>query len=118
MGRSCTLDHNIIIFNFVTGLRYAGTGNADAQELLYSYSIYFLNEVMYCLRVISCHSWAYFLRFHDKVFACAFQIKPVASSNWGRHPKGLSKYVERATLETCLSVVVLSLSLVRELPLY
>lgn len=68
---------------FSIGLRYAGTGNADAQELLYSYSIYFLNE-----------------------------IKPVASSNWGRHPKGLSKYVERATLETCLSVVVLSLSLV------
>ena len=67
----------------MTGLRYAGTGNADARELLYSFSIYILNE-----------------------------IKLVASSNSGRHPKGLSKYVERQTLETCLSVVVLSLSLV------
>ncbi|KAH9317547.1 hypothetical protein KI387_019316, partial [Taxus chinensis] len=65
------------------GLRYAGTENADAQELLYSYSIYFLNE-----------------------------IKPVASSSGARHPKGLSKYVDRATLETCLSVTILSLSLV------
>lgn len=64
-------------------MRYAGTANADAQELLYSYSIYFLNE-----------------------------IKPVAASNIARHPKGLSKYVDRATLEACLSVIILSLSLV------
>ncbi|XP_038980234.1 anaphase-promoting complex subunit 1 isoform X2 [Phoenix dactylifera] len=28
------------------GLKYAGTKNGDAQELLYNYAIYFLNEVM------------------------------------------------------------------------
>jgi len=27
------------------GLKYAGTKNGDAQELLYNYAVYFLNEV-------------------------------------------------------------------------
>ncbi|XP_077233026.1 E3 ubiquitin ligase isoform X2 [Tasmannia lanceolata] len=65
------------------GLRYAGTRNGDAQELLYNYAIYFLNE-----------------------------IKPVPVTSGNALPKGLSQYVDRCTLETCLHLIVLSLSVV------
>ncbi|KAM1253481.1 hypothetical protein ACFX2J_041359 [Malus domestica] len=64
------------------GLRFAGTKDANAQELLYSYAVYFLNE-----------------------------IKPVSATS-GTFPKGLSHYVDRSTLEICLHLIVLSLSLV------
>ncbi|KAL0382140.1 UNVERIFIED_CONTAM: Anaphase-promoting complex subunit [Sesamum calycinum] len=65
------------------GLRFAGTRDGNAQELLYKYAIYFLNE-----------------------------IKPVCVSNGNGLPKGLSIYVDRGTLETCLHLIVLSLCLV------
>ncbi|KAF6170410.1 hypothetical protein GIB67_014340 [Kingdonia uniflora] len=65
------------------GLRYAGTRNGDAQELLYNYAIYFLNE-----------------------------IKPVSVTCANNFPKKLSKYVDRGTLEICLHLTVLSLCVV------
>ncbi|KAF5179420.1 Anaphase-promoting complex subunit [Thalictrum thalictroides] len=65
------------------GLRYAGTRNGNAQELLYNYAIYFLNE-----------------------------IKPVSMTSSKGLPKGLSKFVDRGTLEICLHLVVISLSVV------
>ncbi|OVA02727.1 Anaphase-promoting complex subunit 1 [Macleaya cordata] len=65
------------------GLRYAGTRNGNAQELLYNYAIYFLNE-----------------------------IKPVSVTSVNALPKGLSRYVDRGTLEICLHLIVLSLSVV------
>ncbi|KAJ4980944.1 hypothetical protein NE237_031781 [Protea cynaroides] len=65
------------------GLRYAGTRNGDAQELLYNYAVYFLNE-----------------------------IKPVSVTSGITLPKGLSQYVDRGTLEICLHLIVLSLSVV------
>ncbi|KAI3988958.1 hypothetical protein MKX01_016529 [Papaver californicum] len=65
------------------GLRYAGTRNSNAQELLYNYAIYFLNE-----------------------------IKPVTGASVRTLPKGLSLYVDRGTLEICLHLIVLSLSVV------
>ncbi|KAF3433403.1 hypothetical protein FNV43_RR24505 [Rhamnella rubrinervis] len=64
------------------GLRYAGTKDANAQELLYNYALYFLNE-----------------------------IKPVSATS-GTFPKGLSHFVDRGTLEMCLHLIVLSLSVV------
>eukprot|EP01018_Ginkgo_biloba_P012111 Gb_37425 [translate_table: standard] len=68
---------------FSIGLRYAGTANADAQELLHHYSLYFLKE-----------------------------IKPAASSRGDEGPKLLTSYVDRSVLETCLNVTILSLSVV------
>ncbi|KAK1284173.1 Anaphase-promoting complex subunit 1 [Acorus calamus] len=65
------------------GLKYAGTRNGEAQELLYRYAVYFLSE-----------------------------IKPISVAVTSSLPKGLSKYVDRGTLETCLHLVVLSLSVV------
>ncbi|KAL1825219.1 hypothetical protein ACET3Z_011997 [Daucus carota] len=65
------------------GLTYAGTRDGHAQELLYKYAIYFLNE-----------------------------IKPVSVSSCKSFPKGLLQYVDRGTLETCLHLIVLSLSVV------
>ncbi|XP_010253785.1 PREDICTED: anaphase-promoting complex subunit 1 [Nelumbo nucifera] len=65
------------------GLRYAGTRNGNAQELLYDYAIYFLNE-----------------------------IKPVSVTSGCVLPKGVSQYVDRGTLELCLHLIVLSLSVV------
>ncbi|KAL6003369.1 hypothetical protein ACLOJK_023592 [Asimina triloba] len=65
------------------GLRYAGSRNSDAQELLYNYAIYFLNE-----------------------------IKPISVTSGDALPKGLSQYVDRFTLETCLHLIVLSLTVV------
>ncbi|KAG5528369.1 hypothetical protein RHGRI_029142 [Rhododendron griersonianum] len=37
--------HYVFCVTFSFGLRFAGTKNGDAQELLYDYAIYFLNEV-------------------------------------------------------------------------
>uniref|UniRef100_A0A5B7B7B0 Putative anaphase-promoting complex subunit 1 isoform X2 n=1 Tax=Davidia involucrata TaxID=16924 RepID=A0A5B7B7B0_DAVIN len=65
------------------GLRFAGTRNGNAQELLYSYAVYFLNE-----------------------------IKTVSVTSGNTLPKGLSHYVDGCTLETCLHLIVLSLSVV------
>ncbi|XP_073016150.1 anaphase-promoting complex subunit 1 isoform X1 [Primulina eburnea] len=65
------------------GLKFAGTRDGNAQELLYKYVVYFLNE-----------------------------IKPVCASDGNRFPKGLSAYVDRGTLETCLHLTVLSLCVV------
>lgn len=64
------------------GLRFAGTKNGNAQELLYNYAVYFLNE-----------------------------IKPVSATS-GTFPRGLSHFVDRGTLEICLHLIVLSLSVV------
>ncbi|KAL0359162.1 UNVERIFIED_CONTAM: Anaphase-promoting complex subunit [Sesamum angustifolium] len=75
---------NIVVGACISlGLRFAGTRDGNAQELLYKYAIYFLNE-----------------------------IKPVCVSNGNGLPKGLSVYVDRGTLETCLHLIVLSLCLV------
>ncbi|KAL8144559.1 hypothetical protein V2J09_017591 [Rumex salicifolius] len=65
------------------GLKYAGSRNGNVQEILYGYAIYFLNE-----------------------------IKPISSDNGNSRPKGLSKFVDRGTLEICLHLIVLSLSVV------
>ncbi|KAK7300517.1 hypothetical protein RJT34_11363 [Clitoria ternatea] len=65
------------------GLVFAGTRNGNAQELLYEFAIYFLNE-----------------------------IKPVSPTSGNVFPKGLSRYIDRGTLETCLHLTVLSLSVV------
>ncbi|KAJ4982165.1 hypothetical protein NE237_033002 [Protea cynaroides] len=64
-------------------LRYAATRNGDAQELLYNFAVYFLNE-----------------------------IKPVSVTSGITLPKGLSQYVDPGTLEICLHLIVLSLSVV------
>ncbi|KAM4104226.1 hypothetical protein ACJW30_06G141300 [Castanea mollissima] len=65
------------------GLRFAGTKNGNAQELLYEYAVYFLNE-----------------------------IKPVSATSGNTFPKGLSHYIDRGTLEICLHLIVLSLSVI------
>ncbi|XP_021862745.2 anaphase-promoting complex subunit 1 isoform X2 [Spinacia oleracea] len=65
------------------GLKYAGSRNANAQELLYSYAIYFLNE-----------------------------IKSISGTAGSMFPRGLLKFVDRSTLEICLHLAVLSLALV------
>lgn len=65
------------------GLKYAGSRNGDAQELLYNYTVHFLNE-----------------------------IKNISVQTPSILPKGLLRYVDRGTLELCLHLIVLSLSLV------
>ncbi|XP_010067541.2 anaphase-promoting complex subunit 1 isoform X5 [Eucalyptus grandis] len=65
------------------GLKFAGTMDGNAQELLYEYAVYFLNE-----------------------------MKPVAPVSGSNFPKGLANYVDRGTLEICLHLIVLSLSVV------
>lgn len=65
------------------GLKYAGSRNGNVQEILYGYAMYFLNE-----------------------------IKPISSDTGSNLPKGLSKFVDRGTLEICLHLIVLSLSVV------
>ncbi|KAG9443865.1 hypothetical protein H6P81_015205 [Aristolochia fimbriata] len=80
----CQAYVNIVTGSCISlGLRYAGTRNMDAQELLYSYAVYLLNE-----------------------------IKPISAMSGNTFPKGLSQYVDRSTLETCLHLIVLSLSVV------
>eukprot|EP00257_Ricinus_communis_P020956 XP_015580327.1 anaphase-promoting complex subunit 1 [Ricinus communis] len=65
------------------GLRFAGTRDGNVQELLYGYAVYFLNE-----------------------------IKPISATNGKNYPKGLSRYIDKGTLEICLHLIVLSLSVV------
>ncbi|KAI5082088.1 hypothetical protein GOP47_0001831 [Adiantum capillus-veneris] len=65
------------------GLRYAGTCSAEAQELLYQYTHYFLKEKR--------------------------SAAPVGGTVG---PDGKYSYVDRGTLETCLNVAALSLSVV------
>ncbi|XP_010543717.1 PREDICTED: anaphase-promoting complex subunit 1 isoform X2 [Tarenaya hassleriana] len=65
------------------GLRFAGTRDGNARELLSNYALYLLNE-----------------------------IKPVSATTGDRFPRGLSKYVDRGTLEMCLYLIILSLSVV------
>ncbi|CAM8913570.1 unnamed protein product [Rhodiola kirilowii] len=65
------------------GLRYAGTRDDNAQELLYEHALYFLNE-----------------------------IKTVSAFKGTGLPKGLCQYVDRGTLEMSLHLAVLSLSVV------
>uniref|UniRef100_J3M678 Anaphase-promoting complex subunit 1 n=1 Tax=Oryza brachyantha TaxID=4533 RepID=J3M678_ORYBR len=65
------------------GLKYAGSRNSDAQELLYAYAVHFLNE-----------------------------IKHVSVQTQSILLKGLLQHVDRGTLELCLHLIVLSLSLV------
>lgn len=65
------------------GLRYAGTSSADAQQLLYRYALYFLKEKR-----------------------SAAPLGGTVGSN------GRCLYVDRGTLETCLNVAILSLSVV------
>ncbi|KAK9061061.1 hypothetical protein SSX86_018241 [Deinandra increscens subsp. villosa] len=65
------------------GLRFAGTKDGSAHDLLYSYAVAFLNE-----------------------------IKPLSVKSLHGFPRGLSQYVDRGTLETCLHVIALSLSVV------
>ncbi|KAK4359004.1 hypothetical protein RND71_021233 [Anisodus tanguticus] len=67
----------------LAGLRYAGSRDGNLQELLYKYAMYFLNE-----------------------------IKPVSVSSGHAFPKGLSRYIDRGSLETCLHLIVLSLCVV------
>ncbi|KAE8656310.1 Anaphase-promoting complex subunit 1 [Hibiscus syriacus] len=59
--------------------------DAKTTELLYEYVVYFLNE-----------------------------IKLVSTTNRNTFPKGLSQYVDRSTLEMCLYLIVLSLSVVMD----
>ncbi|KAG2334579.1 hypothetical protein Bca52824_005759 [Brassica carinata] len=65
------------------GLRFAGTRDGNARDLLYNYALYLLNE-----------------------------IKPVSSTSGTAFPRGISKFVDRGTLEMCLYLVILSLSVV------
>ncbi|XP_050212163.1 anaphase-promoting complex subunit 1 isoform X2 [Mercurialis annua] len=65
------------------GLRFAGTRDGNVQELLYGYAVYFLNE-----------------------------IKPVSATSANTSVKGLSRYIDRGTLEICLHLIVLSLSVI------
>lgn len=75
---------NIVVGACISlGLRFAGTRDGNAQDLLYKYAVYFLNE-----------------------------IKPVSVSSKHSLPKGLSSYVDRGTLESCLHLIVLSLCVV------
>ncbi|GJR84537.1 anaphase-promoting complex subunit 1 isoform X1 [Tanacetum coccineum] len=65
------------------GLRFAGSKDGSAHDLLYSYAVAFLNE-----------------------------IKPLSVKKLPGFPRGLSQYVDRGTLETCLHLIALSLSVV------
>ncbi|KAL6620059.1 hypothetical protein ACP70R_035198 [Stipagrostis hirtigluma subsp. patula] len=65
------------------GLKHAGSRNGDAQEILYAYAVNFLNE-----------------------------IKHIPVRTPSMLPKGLLQYVDRGTLELCLHLIVLALSLV------
>ncbi|KAK8947459.1 Anaphase-promoting complex subunit 1 [Platanthera zijinensis] len=75
---------NIVVGACISiGLKYAGTRNGDAQELLYNYVMYFLNEINYAS------------------FLCKYDL-----------PMGLLQHVDRGTLEMSLHLVVLSLCVV------
>ncbi|KFK24970.1 hypothetical protein AALP_AA8G049400 [Arabis alpina] len=65
------------------GMRFAGTRDGNARDLLNNYALYLLNE-----------------------------IKPVSATPGNAFPRGISKYVDRGTLEMCLYLIILSLSVV------
>ncbi|CAN6838494.1 unnamed protein product [Brassica oleracea] len=65
------------------GLRFAGTRDVNARDLLNNYALYLLHE-----------------------------IKPVSAPPGNGFPKGIAKHVDRGTLEMCLYLIVLSLSVV------
>ncbi|XP_010423455.1 PREDICTED: anaphase-promoting complex subunit 1 isoform X1 [Camelina sativa] len=65
------------------GLRFAGTRDGNARDLLKNYALYLLNE-----------------------------IKPLSATPGNAFPKGISKYVDRGTLEMCLYLIIISLSVV------
>ncbi|KAH0895291.1 hypothetical protein HID58_044859 [Brassica napus] len=65
------------------GLRFAGTRDGNARDLLNNYALYLLNE-----------------------------IKPVSAPPASGFLKGIAKHVDRGTLEMCLYLIVLSLSVV------
>ncbi|KAF2560548.1 hypothetical protein F2Q70_00014078 [Brassica cretica] len=65
------------------GLRFAGTRDGNARDLLNNYVLYLLHE-----------------------------IKPVSAPPGNGFPKGIAKHVDRGTLEMCLYLIVLSLSVV------
>lgn len=94
----------------LAGLRFAGTRDGNAQELLYKYAVYFLNEV--CLEIMLLQDSS--IDFENFTIA-PVQIKPVCASNANGLPKGLSHYVDRGTLETYLHLIVLSLCVVGSL---
>lgn len=94
----------------LAGLRFAGTRDGNAQEFLYKYAVYFLNEV--CLGIIVS---AFLYQWTLRNSPLHLQIKPVCASNANDLPKGLSSYVDRGTLETYLHLIVLSLCVVGSL---
>ncbi|CAN8257090.1 unnamed protein product [Cochlearia groenlandica] len=65
------------------GLRFAGTRDGNARDLLNNYALYLLNE-----------------------------IKLVSATPENTFPRGISKYVDRGTLEMCIYLIILSLSVV------
>jgi anaphase-promoting complex subunit 1 len=65
------------------GLRFAGTRDGNARDLLNSYALYLLNE-----------------------------IKPLSATPGNAFPRGISKFVDRGTLEMCLYLIIISLSVV------
>ncbi|EFH47427.1 hypothetical protein ARALYDRAFT_487351 [Arabidopsis lyrata subsp. lyrata] len=65
------------------GLRFAGTRDGNARDLLNNYALYLLNE-----------------------------IKPLSATPGNAFPRGISKYVDRGTLEMCLYLIIISLSVV------
>lgn len=91
----------------LAGLRFAGTRDGNAQELLYKYAVYFLNEV--CLEIMLLQ---FALIDFENFTIAPVQIKPVCASNANGLPKGLSHYVDRGTLEAYLHLIVLSLCVV------
>ena len=99
---------NFELFLMFVGLRFAGTRDGRSQELLYDYAVYFLNEVcpLFWCPTISrvCQSVSSSFLY--------LQIKSVSVSSKHSLPKGLSNYVDRGTLETCLHLIVLSLCVV------
>ncbi|KAK1412001.1 hypothetical protein QVD17_32914 [Tagetes erecta] len=65
-----------MVRNKVSMLRYVGTKDGNAHDLLYSYVLAFLNE-----------------------------IKPLFVKSMHGFLRGLAQYVDRGTLETCLHLI-------------
>ena len=61
-------------------------------------------SVRYCISVTFSVNFSFFL--------CILQIKPLSVKKLPGFPRGLSQYVDRGTLETCLHLIALSLSVV------
>lgn len=85
------LNLKFIMVSSGPGLRFAGTKNGDAQELLYNYAVYFLNEVRH--RTSCCTSKHLIVLWHfswclDQ--ACIHRKgkslpKGIVSLHWSRH---------------------------------